>query len=915
MSKKKILKQISVNGVQFVEVDEDSPLLPKDDRPQRAKTDALSRARRNFMIFACVVCGVLVSSILLVGRISSSLHNMRHGVTPPAVVVEEGNPPQDEVSSPDKEQACHEDECFKRARVRASEIRPNFPSFWNYAEQGPYNVSYDARSLLLNGERALFLSGSLHPVRATPETWAWALDNAVRQGLNMISTYVFWAAHQPFPDVALDWSLPGGDWDLADAIRAAANRGLFVHIRIGPYACAEYNYGGIPEWVALGNPDMAMRRFDPDWMDAMEDFVEQVVTYLTDNKLWAYQGGPIVMGQIENELGEDDDTADGDRVLGAEGRYHPTESKWDEQRKPTLQDYANWCGDLAARVAPNVLWTMCNGLTAPNAINTCNGFGGTGCSTSWLESNGQSGRIQLDQPALWTEDEQGFQVWGEESSNPSDYFWGSTAREMTREGLQWFARGGSYLNYYMWWGGYNRGRAAASGIMNMYASDACLCPSGQLRQPKYGHFLDFHEAIASIAPVFLNTESALGKAQVVEHWTDDGQWKVGDKQRMFVYGNASGTSVVFVENDANESVTVNIPSSSGRDEAQSFRMQPLSAAVLVDDVMIFESGSVNPRHKSYRRRIDPDAAVLLDWTTWAEPIGAQPRDRRTIVSSRPIEQTSLMMEAEIDSDFAWYETDLNLIEHIDDATIHMETQKASAMSVFVDEEFVGAADNHEHSEGSMTLEVNLGTVLAGRSRISILSESLGYFNLIGRWGAGTGPKTKGITGDVVLTGKLQRSSSRHIRKSLVDGRKWKSYPGLHMERSSRYSTLQRRKASTRDSWSFYCSWSSALFDTPNYDPTMQALMVDITSGRGRLWLNGFDLGRFWNITRGETDEYSQRYYFFPNELLYTDGRLNELVLFNALSGDSSATSLALTWLEADEKASLEDEVDYPNACI
>jgi hypothetical protein len=55
----------------------------------------------------------------------------------------------------------------------------------------------------------------------------------------------------------------------------------------------------------------------------------------------------------------------------------------------------------------------------------------------------------VDQPALWTENEGGYQLWGESSELPVDYFWGNTARTVAFETLQWFARGGSHNNFYM----------------------------------------------------------------------------------------------------------------------------------------------------------------------------------------------------------------------------------------------------------------------------------------------------------------------------------------------------------------------------------------------------------------------------------------------------------------------------------
>jgi hypothetical protein len=917
----RVVKMIGVHGVQYVVVDEGSPLLTRNKFKRSTSRDTVTEvshitSRQKVIIFSIsIMCAV--GAMAFIGPFSSTrwplyVHRGR-GFQSSTEADQEGD---------SNEQRCDGFMCYERAHVRVPEDLPNFPSFWKYAEHGPINVTFDERAIMLNGERSLFLAGSLHPVRATRETWTSALDAAVRQGINMVTIYIFWSTHQPFPGTDFDWSFPG-DWDLATAIRAAANRGLFVHIRIGPYACGEYSYGGIPEWLPLDKPNMVMRRLNKEWMEAMEKFVVATVNYLTVQRLWAYQGGPIVMSQIENELGGEEFVEDSKHLLAVEvaGDHTISPSDSSGMRPGTLQDYADWCGELASRVAPNVVWTMCNGLTAPNTINTCNGYGDAGCSRTWLEINGQSGRIQVDQPALWTEDEQGFQIWGDEPSNPSDYFWGNTARQMAREGLQWFARGGSHLNYYMLWGGYNRGRAAAAGIMNMYASDACICPSGQLRQPKYGHFKEFHEAIISIAPILMGTKSALRNEQAIEYLTNDGEWKVGDQQRMFVYseharedesGSSESQIVQFVENDATSAVVVRIPAS-WTGETQTLDMNPLSAAVLADGMLLFDSGTINPRYKSFGRRTVPNAMTLLDWTTWTEPIGAKADDANTVTASRPIEQTSLMMSSKTFSDFAWYETDLNLNRNLENAVVLIETQKANALSIFIDDQFVQAMDNHEHSDGNIALSAFIGTISAGQHTLSILSESLGYHNLIGRWGADTKPKTKGITGDVVISGKAQGSDTR-CTESIVDEREWRSYPGLHEKYDARRQLRVRSKVSPHDFLSA-CNWASVLFDTPDYDSAIQALYLDITSGRGRLWLNGFDLGRFWNITRGDTDEYSQRYYFLPNELLYSDGKLNELVIFNALDGDNSATNLVLSWLEMDENSSLEDEVDFPSACI
>lgn len=152
------------------------------------------------------------------------------------------------------------------------------------------------------------------------------------------------------------------------------------------------------------------------------------------------------MSQIENELaGKDTDLEEDDNALlvntnSGEFVDAGTLSQEDSGslRKATLQDYADWCGAIAKKLEPDVIWTMCNGLTANNTIHTCNS---KDTGAEWLENYGENGRIQVDQPPIFTEFEEGFQDWGETPEEPSDYFWGRTARDAARHALRWFARG------------------------------------------------------------------------------------------------------------------------------------------------------------------------------------------------------------------------------------------------------------------------------------------------------------------------------------------------------------------------------------------------------------------------------------------------------------------------------------------
>lgn len=61
-------------------------------------------------------------------------------------------------------------------------------------------------------------------------------------GLNTISVYVFWNFHERQPG-EFDFS---GQADVAEFVRLAQEEGLYVILRPGPYACAEWDFGGYP---------------------------------------------------------------------------------------------------------------------------------------------------------------------------------------------------------------------------------------------------------------------------------------------------------------------------------------------------------------------------------------------------------------------------------------------------------------------------------------------------------------------------------------------------------------------------------------------------------------------------------------------------------------------------------------------
>jgi len=149
---------------------------------------------------------------------------------------------------------------------------------------------------LLDGEPFEIRCGEVHAPRVPREYWRHRLQLVKAMGLNTVCAYLFWNLHEPRPG-EFNWS---GQADAAEFCRIAQEEGLWVILRPGPYACAEWEMGGLPWWL-LKHDDIALRSRDPRFIAAARDYLQEVGRVL--GPLQVTQGGPILMVQVENEYG------------------------------------------------------------------------------------------------------------------------------------------------------------------------------------------------------------------------------------------------------------------------------------------------------------------------------------------------------------------------------------------------------------------------------------------------------------------------------------------------------------------------------------------------------------------------------------------------------------------------------------
>ena len=154
----------------------------------------------------------------------------------------------------------------------------------------------DEGKFALDGKPFQIISGEIHYARTPEAYWRDRLLKAKAMGLNTVSTYVFWNFHQPKPGEFMF----KGRADVARFVRIAQEVGLWVILRPGPYACAEWEFGGYPSWL-LKDRNLKIRSSDEQFLRACEQYLDRLGQELAP--LQIDHGGPIILVQVGNEYG------------------------------------------------------------------------------------------------------------------------------------------------------------------------------------------------------------------------------------------------------------------------------------------------------------------------------------------------------------------------------------------------------------------------------------------------------------------------------------------------------------------------------------------------------------------------------------------------------------------------------------
>ncbi|KAG9452738.1 hypothetical protein H6P81_005642 [Aristolochia fimbriata] len=702
-------------------------------------------------------------------------------------------------------------------------------------------VSYDHRALVIDGQRRVLLSGSIHYPRTTPDVWPDIIRKSKEGGLDVIETYVFWNYHEP---VRGQYYFEGR-FDLVRFVKTAQEAGMFVHLRIGPYACAEWNYGGFPLWLHFIS-GIQFRTTNAPFKIEMQRFLAKIVTMMKEENLFAPQGGPIILTQVENEYGNVE------WAYGTGGEL-----------------YVKWAAETAVRLNTSVPWVMCQQEDVPDpVINTCNGFY---CDQFMPNSPSK--------PKMWTENYSG---WFSAFGYAVPY---RPVEDLAFSVARFIETGGTFQNYYMYFGGTNFGRTAGGPfIATSYDYDAPIDEYGFLRQPKWGHLRDLHKAIKLCEKYLVNT--------------DPTYMYLGKHLEAHIYHKASEGCAAFLANidqKADANVVFN---------GKSYNLPAWSVSILPDcQNVIFNTAKVvsqaSNEDLSHEHNVTAEYPVGSSWNWYKEPVGIW--SNNSFTANSLLEQINTTKDA---SDFLWYTMRIDLNEQLSldnksEVYLHFESLGHAAL-IFVNKKLTGMGyGNHDDASFIFHERIMLNQ---GNNTVDLLSMMIGIQNY-GPWFdvAGAGIFSVGLIGLGNGLGDLSNAE-------------WTYQVGLQGE----YLGLHKTDLANSSLWTpgnvvpinQSLIWYKTTFVAPEGTGPLALNLASM--GKGQAWVNGQSIGRYWPAYlspttgctkhcnyRGTYDSFkclkkcgqpAQTLYHVPRSWVHAGQNL--LVFHEELGGDPSQISIS-----------------------
>lgn len=156
-------------------------------------------------------------------------------------------------------------------------------------------VQFLADEILIQGEPQIIICASAFYFRIPKGEWRDRLTKVKAAGYNCIDVYFPWNYHET-EEGCWDFS---GEKDASAYLALAAELGLFVIARPGPYICSEWDMGSLPAYL-LTKEDLVVRDFNKPYLDCVKTWYDKILPILSKYQIG--KEGTIIAMQLENEL-------------------------------------------------------------------------------------------------------------------------------------------------------------------------------------------------------------------------------------------------------------------------------------------------------------------------------------------------------------------------------------------------------------------------------------------------------------------------------------------------------------------------------------------------------------------------------------------------------------------------------------
>lgn len=155
---------------------------------------------------------------------------------------------------------------------------------------------YNSHYLEKGGKPWFPVMGEFHYSRYKEMFWEESLRKMKAGGITIVSSYIIWIHHEEEEGV-FDFT---GCRNLRQFLFLCKKTGVYMFLRLGPWAHGEIRNGGFPDWLKE-KEGIGLRCDDEVYLGYVkrywENVFEQVKGFLYD------EGGPVIGVQIENEYG------------------------------------------------------------------------------------------------------------------------------------------------------------------------------------------------------------------------------------------------------------------------------------------------------------------------------------------------------------------------------------------------------------------------------------------------------------------------------------------------------------------------------------------------------------------------------------------------------------------------------------